>query len=35
MPGAVIDEAGPDLFRVAVFVSEVDLQFSHFLVRGE
>jgi flavorubredoxin len=35
MPGAVIDEVGPDLFRVSVFVSQVNLQFNHFLVRNE
>lgn len=30
MPEAVIDEVGPDLFRVSVFVSQVDLQFNTF-----
>ncbi|HEV2282485.1 MAG TPA: MBL fold metallo-hydrolase [bacterium] len=32
---AVIDEVGPDLFRISVFASKVNLQFNHFLVRDE
>ena len=32
---ARIDEIAPDLFRVSVFVPEINLQFNHFLVRDE
>jgi flavorubredoxin len=31
----VIDEIGPDLFRLSVFVPEIDMQFNHFLVRDD
>jgi flavorubredoxin len=30
-----IDEIAPDLFRLAVYVPELDMQFNHFLVRDE
>jgi flavorubredoxin len=30
-----LDEIAPDLFRVSVFVPEINLQFNHFLVRDE
>lgn len=30
-----IDEIAPDLFRLSVYVPEIDMQFSHFLVRDE
>src|SRR5690242_15024536 len=30
-----IDEIAPDLFRLSVFVPELDMQFNHFLVRDE
>jgi flavorubredoxin len=30
-----IDEIGPDLFRLSIFVPEIDMQFNHFLVRDE
>ena len=32
---ARIDEIAPDLFRISVFVPEIDLQFNHFVVRDE
>ena len=32
---AKIDEIAPDLFRISVFVPEIDLQFNHFVVRDE
>jgi hypothetical protein len=31
----VIDEIAPDLFRLCVYVPEIDMQFNHFLVRDE
>lgn len=30
-----IDEIAPDLFRVSVFVQQLDMQFNHFLVRDD
>lgn len=30
-----INEIGPDLFRLSVYVPEINLQFNHFLVRDE
>jgi flavorubredoxin len=30
-----IEEIAPDLFRLSVYVSELDMQFNHFLVRDE
>jgi flavorubredoxin len=32
---ARIDEVGPDLYRICVYVPQFDLQFNHFLVRDE
>ena len=32
---ASIDEIAPDLFRICVFVPEINLQFNHFLVRDD
>jgi flavorubredoxin len=32
---ARIDEIAPDLFRISVFVPEIDLQFNHFVVRDD
>src|SRR5215475_6692112 len=32
---ARIDEIAPDLFRISVYVPQIDLQFNHFLVRDE
>src|ERR1044071_1250506 len=30
-----INEIAPDLFRLSLYVSEIDMQFNHFLVRDE
>lgn len=30
-----IDEIAPDLFRLSVYVPEIDMQFNHFLVRDD
>ncbi len=30
-----IDEIAPDLFRISVYVPQIDLQFNHFLVRDD
>jgi len=30
-----IDEIAPDLFRLSVYMPEIDMQFNHFLVRDE
>lgn len=30
-----VDEIAPDLFRIAVYVPAIDMQFNHFLVRDE
>lgn len=30
-----IDEIAPDLFRLSLYVPEIDMQFNHFLVRDE
>jgi flavorubredoxin len=30
-----IDEVAPDLYRICLYVPEIDLQFNHFLVRDE
>src|SRR5262245_6806671 len=35
MPTATINEIAPDLFRLSVYVAEIDMQFNHFLVRDE
>ena len=32
---ACIDEIAPDLFRLSVYVPELDMQFNHFLVRDD
>ena len=32
---AKLDEVGPDLYRISVFVPEFQLQFNHFLVKDE
>ena len=32
---ARIDEIGPDLYRICIYVSEIDLQFNHFLVKDD
>ena len=32
---ARIDEIGPDLYRICIYVPEIDLQFNHFLVRDD
>lgn len=32
---AKIDEIAPDLFRLSVYVPELDMQFNHFLVRDD
>lgn len=32
---AAIHEIAPDLFRISVYVPELDMQFNHFLVRDE
>ena len=32
---ARIDEIAPDLFRISVFVPEINLQFNHFVVRDD
>ncbi len=34
-PMTAIDEIAPDVFRLSVFVPELDMQFNHFLVRDE
>lgn len=30
-----INEIAPDLFRLAIYVPSLDIQFNHFLVRDE
>jgi flavorubredoxin len=35
MPVAQITEIAPDLYRISVLVSELNLQFNHFLIRDE
>jgi flavorubredoxin len=30
-----VDEIAPDLYRISVYVKEIDLQFNHFLVKDE
>ncbi len=32
---ARIDEIAPDLYRISIFVPQIDLQFNHFLVKDE
>ena len=32
---AHLEEIAPDLFRISVYVPEINLQFNHFLVRDE
>jgi flavorubredoxin len=35
MTTAAIDEIAPDLFRLSIYVPDLDMQFNHFLVRDE
>lgn len=30
-----ITEIAPDLFRLSIYVPEIDMQFNHFLVRDQ
>jgi flavorubredoxin len=30
-----IDEIAPDLFRISIYVPDLDMQFNHFLVRDD
>ena len=30
-----IDEIAPDLYRISVFVPEIQLQFNHFLIKDD
>jgi ODP family beta lactamase len=32
---ARIDEIAPDLFRISIYLPQIDLQFNHFLIRDE
>jgi flavorubredoxin len=32
---ASVDEIAPDLYRISIYVPELDMQFSHFLVRDD
>lgn len=32
---AKIDEIAPDLFRLSIYIPEIDMQFNHFLVRDD
>ena len=32
---ARIDEIAPDLFRVSIYVPQIDLQFNHFLIKDD
>lgn len=32
---ATVDEIAPDLFRISIYVPELDMQFNHFLVRDD
>jgi flavorubredoxin len=32
---ATIDEIAPDLFRISLYVPQIDLQFNHFLIRDD
>ena len=32
---ASIDEIAPDLYRVSVYLPQIDLQFNHFLIRDD
>src|SRR4026207_1683325 len=32
---ARIDEIAPDLFRISIYLPQIDLQFNHFLVRDD
>ncbi|HWR54046.1 MAG TPA: hypothetical protein VN428_23250, partial [Bryobacteraceae bacterium] len=32
---ATVTEIAPDVFRISVFVPEINLEFSHFLVRDD
>jgi len=32
---ATVDEIAPDLFRISLYVPELDMQFNHFLVRDD
>lgn len=34
-PKAAVTEIAPDLYRLSVYVQEIDLQFNHFLVKDE
>src|SRR5437763_15496332 len=35
MPEPVVTEIAPDLYRVSVFIPEINLQFNHFVVDDE
>jgi flavorubredoxin len=35
MSAAAIHEIAPDLFRLSIYVPDIDMQFNHFLVRDE
>ena len=32
---ARIDEIAPDLYRVSIYVPQIDLQFNHFLIKDD
>ncbi len=32
---AKVDEIAPDLYRISIYVPELDLQFNHFLIKDE
>ena len=32
---ARIDEIAPDLYRVSVYLPQIDLQFNHFLIKDD
>ena len=32
---AVVTQIGPDLYRISVYVPEINLQFNHFLVKDD
>ena len=31
----IIDEIAPDLFRLSLYLPQLDMQFNHFLVRDD
>jgi hypothetical protein len=35
MPEPVVSEVATDIYRISVFVPEINLQFNHFLVKDE